>query len=69
MTAIIGLPPWGARSYVMGVLNLTPDSFSDGGRFNHPEAAMHQALLMRAQGADLVDLGAEHPTRGRRDQR
>ncbi len=59
MTPIIGPRLWGARSYVMGVLNLTPDSFSDGGRFNHPEAAMHQALLMRAQGADLVDLGGQ----------
>ena len=51
--------PWGARTGVMGVLNLTPDSFSDGGRFDRPEAAVRQARLLLAQGADLVDLGAQ----------
>jgi dihydropteroate synthase len=43
----------------MGVLNLTPDSFSDGGRFDHPEAALRQARRMAAQGADLLDLGGQ----------
>jgi dihydropteroate synthase len=43
----------------MGVLNLTPDSFSDGGRWSDPGAARDHALAMLAQGAALVDLGAE----------
>lgn len=43
----------------MGILNLTPDSFSDGGRFLDPEAALQQALKLEADGADLLDLGAE----------
>jgi dihydropteroate synthase len=44
---------------VMGVLNLTPDSFSDGGRFADPGEAVGHALQMAAEGADLIDLGAE----------
>jgi len=51
--------PWGGRTAVMGVLNLTPDSFSDGGRLASVEAAVRQAGLMLAQGADLLDLGAQ----------
>jgi dihydropteroate synthase len=51
--------PWGGRTAVMGVLNLTPDSFSDGGRHLRPTAAVRQASLMLAQGADLLDLGAQ----------
>jgi dihydropteroate synthase len=43
----------------MGVLNLTPDSFSDGGRFMRPERALAQAAAMAAQGADLLDLGGQ----------
>jgi dihydropteroate synthase len=43
----------------MGVLNVTPDSFSDGGRFLGREAAMEQALRMVEQGADIVDVGGE----------
>lgn len=43
----------------MGVLNLTPDSFSDGGRWPTPAAAIDHALAMVADGADLLDLGAE----------
>jgi len=52
-------PAWGSRTYVMGILNLTPDSFSDGGRFNHPEAAERQTALMLSQGADVIDLGGQ----------
>ena len=52
-------PPWGSRTYVMGILNLTPDSFSDGGRFNHPETAGRQAALMVSQGVDVIDLGGQ----------
>lgn len=44
---------------VMGIVNLTPDSFSDGGRYHAPEAAIARIRELSAQGADLVDLGAE----------
>ena len=44
---------------VMGVLNVTPDSFSDGGRFTAPERALAQARKMAAEGADIIDIGAE----------
>jgi dihydropteroate synthase len=47
------------RSVVMGVLNVTPDSFSDGGRFLDPAAAIAQARRMIAEGADVLDVGAE----------
>jgi dihydropteroate synthase len=44
---------------VMGILNVTPDSFSDGGRFLHAEAALRQAESMAEQGADIIDVGGE----------
>jgi len=44
---------------VMGVLNVTPDSFSDGGRWLDPEAAVAHGLVMVAQGADVIDVGGE----------
>ncbi len=43
----------------MGILNVTPDSFSDGGRFDAPAAAEQQALRMADEGADIIDIGAE----------
>ncbi|HEY7215468.1 MAG TPA: dihydropteroate synthase [Thermoanaerobaculia bacterium] len=49
----------GKRPRVMGILNLTPDSFSDGGLWRDPAAAVDGALRMLAEGADLIDLGAE----------
>lgn len=49
----------GTRTLVMGVLNLTPDSFSDGGRFTDVEAAVRQARQMADDGADMLDLGGE----------
>jgi len=49
----------GERTLLMGVLNVTPDSFSDGGRFATPGQAAAQALAMQAAGADLIDIGAE----------
>lgn len=49
----------GARTFVMGVVNITPDSFSDGGRYFSPEAAVEHALRLLDEGADLLDLGAE----------
>jgi dihydropteroate synthase len=48
-----------ARPLVMGVLNVTPDSFSDGGRFIDPDRAIAQAQRMIADGADVIDIGAE----------
>ena len=47
------------RPLVMGVLNVTPDSFSDGGLFDTPERAVEHARRMAAEGADLIDVGAE----------
>ena len=47
------------RPVVMGILNVTPDSFSDGTRFSDPEDAIEHALAMVDEGADLVDIGAE----------
>jgi dihydropteroate synthase len=49
----------GRRPLVMGILNITPDSFSDGGRWIEPEAAIAQAQRMQADGADILDIGAE----------
>jgi dihydropteroate synthase len=48
-----------SRPLVMGVINATPDSFSDGGHFAHPEAAVMQARKLMAQGADILDIGGE----------
>jgi dihydropteroate synthase len=47
------------RPAVMGILNVTPDSFSDGGKFVVPEHALAQARRMIAEGADIIDIGAE----------
>jgi dihydropteroate synthase len=57
----LDLPALLARPYpaVMGVLNITPDSFSDGGAFIAPESALAQARRMVAEGADIIDIGAE----------
>ena len=48
-----------SRTLVMGILNVTPDSFSDGGRYLEPAAAIARGRELLAQGADLLDLGAE----------
>lgn len=47
------------RTYVMGILNVTPDSFSDGGLYFDPEAAVRRAKEMEAQGVDIVDVGGQ----------
>jgi dihydropteroate synthase len=47
------------KTWIVGVLNITPDSFSDGGRFLDPGAATDQALRMVEEGADILELGAE----------
>ena len=49
----------GERTYIMGILNITPDSFSDGGKFNEMEAAVSQAKKLVEAGADIIDVGGE----------
>ncbi|MFD5316933.1 dihydropteroate synthase [Streptomyces sp. NPDC127098] len=55
---VTGLPSWD-RCAVMGVVNVTPDSFSDGGRWFDAESAVKRGLDLVAEGADLVDVGGE----------
>ena len=54
-----GVLELGERTLVMGVLNVTPDSFSDGGKFLEPQSAIEHALEMERAGADLLDIGGE----------
>ncbi|MGN0436142.1 MAG: dihydropteroate synthase [Wujia sp.] len=49
----------GARPYIMGILNVTPDSFSDGGNYTDIDKALKQTKLMLDQGADIIDVGGE----------
>jgi dihydropteroate synthase len=49
----------GTRSIIMGILNITPDSFSDGGKFFSLDAAVQHAEKLAADGADIIDVGAE----------
>jgi dihydropteroate synthase len=58
--------PVGARTLVMGVVNITPDSFSDAGLFSDPKRAVAHALQLLDEGADLLDLGAESTRPGAR---
>jgi dihydropteroate synthase len=57
----------GARTWLMGVLNVTPDSFSDGGRFAGAEQAVAAGLAQFADGADIVDVGGESTRPGARE--
>ncbi|AFY36509.1 Dihydropteroate synthase [[Leptolyngbya] sp. PCC 7376] len=50
---------WGDRTYVMGILNVTPDSFSDGGQFNSVDTALAQAVKMVEAGVDILDIGGQ----------
>jgi dihydropteroate synthase len=50
---------WGDRTFLMGILNVTPDSFSDGGQFNSIERALNQAQRIISDGADIVDIGGQ----------
>ncbi|MEV7603062.1 dihydropteroate synthase [Kitasatospora sp. NPDC089797] len=63
--ALPGLPDWG-RCAVLGILNVTPDSFSDGGCWLDPGRAVEHGLGLVAQGADLVDVGGESTRPGAR---
>ena len=47
------------HTYIMGILNVTPDSFSDGGKFNGMDAALTHAEQMIREGADIIDVGGE----------
>ena len=51
--------PLGKRTYIMGILNVTPDSFSDGGLYLNPEKAVERALEIQREGADIIDIGAQ----------
>ena len=59
----------GERTLVMGVLNVTPDSFSDGGNFLEPESAIEQAFVLANAGADLLDVGGESTRPGSQETR
>ncbi|NJL45615.1 MAG: dihydropteroate synthase, partial [Leptolyngbyaceae cyanobacterium SM2_3_12] len=68
MTATIAPSPWmirdrvftwGTRTYLMGVLNVTPDSFSDGGQFDTVERAIAQARHLVHHGTDILDVGGQ----------
>ncbi len=56
----------GTRTLIMGVVNVTPDSFSDGGRFFEPQAAVAHALRLLEEGADILDIGGESTRPGTR---
>jgi dihydropteroate synthase len=57
---------WNQKTQIMGVLNITPDSFSDGGRYSDPSLAADRALQMQEEGADWVDVGGESSRPGAR---
>jgi dihydropteroate synthase len=58
---------WKGRTLVVGILNVTPDSFSDGGRFLDPGRALDQAVQMQEEGADWIDVGGESTRPGAKD--
>ena len=51
------------HTYIMGILNITPDSFSDGGKWNHLDEALRHTEAMIADGADIIDIGGEIPSK------
>lgn len=57
----------GTKTYIMGILNVTPDSFSDGGKFNELDSAIKHAKDMLAEGADIIDIGAESTRPGSKE--
>jgi dihydropteroate synthase len=52
-------PAFGRRAWIFGVLNVTPDSFSDGGRWDHTDTAIEHGIALAASGADVIDVGGE----------
>lgn len=50
---------WGSKTYIMGIINVTPDSFSDGGKFSQVETAVAQAEKMIKNGVDIIDIGGQ----------
>lgn len=56
---IINNRPYSERVYIMGILNVTPDSFSDGGKFNNIDAALYRAEQIVNEGGDIIDIGGE----------
>src|SRR5580704_13842440 len=54
----------GEKTLIMGILNVTPDSFSDGGKFSDPDRAYARALELEEEGADIIDIGAESTSPG-----
>ena len=48
-----------SHTHIMGILNVTPDSFSDGGKYNNKDAALKHAFQMIKEGADIIDIGGE----------
>ena len=56
---IIGNKEFGNHTYVMGILNVTPDSFSDGGKFNNIDSALKHTEQLINDGADIIDVGGE----------
>jgi dihydropteroate synthase len=54
-----GILDLSSRTHLMGILNVTPDSFSDGGQFPHPEDAVKHGIKMAQEGADIIDVGGE----------
>lgn len=57
----------GKRTYIMGILNITPDSFSDGGRFSQLDHAIEHAFELINQGADIIDVGGESTRPGHKE--
>ncbi len=62
-----GILPLGPQPLIMGILNVTPDSFSDGGRHADPDAALAHAVSMLEQGADIIDVGGQSTRPGARE--
>ncbi len=58
---------WGKKTYIMGILNVTPDSFSDGGQFNTLDKALNQVRAMVSAGADIIDIGGQSTRPGAED--
>ena len=63
------MQPSEGKTLVMGIVNVTPDSFSDGGRYDEPDRAVAHAIALLEEGADIIDIGAEstRPTADRVD--